>query len=99
MKSQSVAYMRGEAVDEEKGVEATVTDLFVKEKSSGDITGTESIDQSEVIFIVEDIQRGDGGFISDIAERGGGYLVEDREGIAHRTVGFAGDDIERGTVG
>ncbi len=94
-----VAEVGCEAVDEEEGVEAAVAHLLVDEEGGGDVAGAEGVEEAGVVALVEDVQRLDGGAVGYVAAGGGGNLVENREGVAHGSVGLAGYHAEGGALG
>ena len=85
--------MRAQAADETLCVEALREDLVEGEHRAGIVALQEVVGQAEIVIVVEHVQVLDHLFVRNLAAAEGDRLVEQREGVAHRAVGFLRDDV------
>ena len=77
-----------------QGVESFGKDLVKGQEGFPVIPGEEIIHQGERIVVVQDIEVPDDILVFDVGSAERHSLVEDREGVAHRSVGLLGDHVE-----
>ena len=94
-----VAHMLRQRIDEEEGVKAAVAHLFVEEQGLRHVPFAESVDELEEVIVVEHVEVLHHRLVGDVSPAGGAHLVEDRKGVAHSSVGLAGDHPEGAAVG
>ena len=94
-----VAQVLRQAVDKEERVKSIVAYFLVDEQCLWHVAGEEGLVETEVVVVVEHIEVVDGSLIGDVAIAGCKHLVENRERVAHGTVGLLCDDVEGGRLG
>ena len=94
-RDEEVAEVGRETAHEMMGFETLGEDFVEREHDFGDVAAEEGVGQVEVVVVVQDVEIFDDLPVGDVAAGEGRHLVEDGEGIAHASVGFAGDDVER----
>ena len=82
------AQMRRNTVDKHPRVKTVVAHVFVDEERLLDIVVGKSVDKTEIIVVVKDVEIVDSGTIGDVAHRCGCHLVEYRQGVTHSAVGL-----------
>ena len=93
MADSQFAQMGSHAVDENFGIEAVVAHFLINEQRLFDVSVEESVGQSKIIVVVENVQIVDGSFVGDVSHCGSCHLVEHGKRVAHGAVGFLRDDV------
>ena len=76
-----------------------VAHIFIDQQCLWHISAFERIDEARIITLVEHIEVVDCRLVCYMATRRCRHLVEDRQGIAHSSVGLAGDHIKSRPLG
>ena len=97
--NHQVTHVLRQTVDEELRVKAPIAYFLIYQQGLVHVSGKETIHKPEVVVIVQHIEVVKSALIGDMPLGRGGYLVKDREGVAHGAVGLLGNDVERGRLG